>query len=129
MNKFNDIIKKVNNMNQKDIIFEIILKVISGIFTMLSGIALTIFCLFLIIKGAGPIEKILTIPFGVCAFAIILKGFSLFFEGLNLIIYLYKLKKEDYGKLELIEKNSRKLIKTNNISNKIYIIGFLIFWF
>jgi len=36
----------MNKKDIKDIIFEIILKVISSIFTMLPGIVLTIFCIF-----------------------------------------------------------------------------------
>lgn len=119
----------MNKRDINDIIFEIILNIISGIFSILPGIALVIFCIFLMTKGAGNIEKILTIPFGFCALAVIIKGLSLFFQGINLIIYLYKIKKEDYQELKLIEKNSTKLIKTNNLSNKIYVIGFLTFWF
>lgn len=119
-------------MNKKDvkaIIFEIVLNIISGIFTMLPGIALGVFCIFLITKGDGPIEKILVLPFGLCALAVILKGISLILEGINLIAYLYKIQKEDYCKIKILEKNSYKIIKTNNLSNKIYIIGFLIFWY
>ena len=119
----------MNMKDLKDIIFEICFNIINGIFTLIPGIALLIFCLFLFFKGAGIIEKVISIPFGFIAIAIIIKALSMILQGINLIIYIHKIKKEDYNKITKIENNSNKLYKTSNISNYIYIIGFLIFWF
>ena len=115
--------------NLKDLISESIGSIISGAFALLPGIGLMLFSLWMFIKGAGNVEKIIAIPFGICSLAVILKAISIIFNGINLIIYVYKLKKQDFSNIEKIEDNRNKINKTNNIAAHIYLIGFLTFWF
>ena len=96
--------------------------VIVGIIIILFAIRFIWFCGNVYINGADFITKISIIPFTICGLGVLLKGVTDLAHGLN----IRKIGNDVYD-LDEVKPDFYK--KLNKICSKIFVIGFLLFWF
>lgn len=100
-------------------------EVITGIVTILGGLPFSIFCGLGVFNGADNITRIVFIPFFICGLTILIRGFVYFIKGLN----LKKALNDTDVLAEDVFENDDKLNIVDKIFSKLYLVGFLLFWF
>lgn len=96
--------------------------VVEGIIVTLFAIKFIWFCGNVYINGADFITKISIIPFAICGLGVLLKGVTDLAYGFN----IKKIGNDVYD-LDEVKPDFHK--KLNKICSKIFVIGFLLFWF
>ena len=84
---------------------------------------------FVFIKGANTFTRVVIIPFLICGIAVLIKGLSLLFQGINMMKAVKNVEDGNFSNAVEIKKTHKKIIKADNFTNNLYIFGFLIFWF
>jgi len=110
-----------NNNNLEVWLFE----VLQGIGTIIGGGIFTGFCGWFFIKAADSTTRIVIIPFLICGLAVLIKGIVALVQGLN----LRKGMNDDNVSAESVFDKHEKLNIADKIFSKLYIVGFLLFWF
>lgn len=119
----------MNNSQINDVKTEAFITLFSSIGTIVGGLIFSVFCFFVFIKGADTFTRVVIIPFLICGIAVLIKGLSLLFQGINMMKAVKNVEDGNFSNAVEIEKTHKKLIKVNNFTNNLYIFGFLIFWF
>lgn len=112
----------MNNNNNLEVW---ILEVLQGIGTIIGGGIFTGVCGWIFIKAADSISRIVVIPFLICGLAVLIKGIVNLAQGLN----LRKGMNDDNVSAESVFDKHEKLNIADKIFSKLYILGFLLFWF
>lgn len=110
-----------NNNNIEVWIFE----VLQGIGTIIGGGIFFGVCGWFFIKAADSITRIAIIPFLICGLAVLIKGIVALVQGLN----LRKGMNDENISAESVFEKYEKLNIADKIFSKLYIVGFLLFWF
>ena len=110
-----------NNNNIEVWIFE----VFQGIGTIISGSIFSGICGWIFIKAANSITRIVIIPFLISGLAVLIKGIVALLHGLN----LRKGMNDENISAESVFYKYEKLNIAYKIFSKLYIVGFLLFWF
>lgn len=110
-----------NNNNMEVWSFE----VLQGISTIIGGGIFTGVCGWVFIKAADSITRIVIIPFLICGLAVLIKGIVALVQGLN----LRKGMNDDNVSAESVLDKHEKLNIADKIFSKLYMVGFLLFWF
>ncbi|MBQ9833592.1 MAG: hypothetical protein IJO33_00130 [Bacilli bacterium] len=119
----------MNNNQINDVKTEAFITLFSSIGTIIGGLVFSGFCFLVFIKGADTFTRVVIIPFLICGIAVLIKGLSLLFQGINMMKAVKDVEDGNFSNAVEIEKTHKKLIKADNFTNKLYIFGFLIFWF
>lgn len=121
----------MNNNQIDDVKTEAFITLFSSIGTIIVGLVFSGFCFFLFIKGADTFSRVVIIPFLICGIAVLIKGLSLLFQGINMMKAVKNVEDGNFSNAVKIEKTHKKLIKADNFTNNLYIFGFgfLIFCF
>lgn len=119
----------MNNNQINDVKTEAFITLFSSIGTIVGGLVFSGFCFFVFIKGADTFTRVVIIPFLICGIAVLIKGLSLLFQGINMMKAVKNVEDGNFSNAVEIEKTHKKLIRADNFTNNLYIFGFLIFWF
>ena len=119
----------MNNNQINDVKTEAFITLFSSIGTIVAGLVFSGFCFFVFIKGADTFTRVVIIPFLIFGIAVLIKGLSLLFQGINMMKAVKNVEDGNFSNAVEIEKTHKKLIRADNFTNNLYIFGFLIFWF
>lgn len=119
----------MNNNQINDVKTEAFITLFSSIGTIIGGLIFSGFCFFVFIKGADTFTRVVIIPFLICGIAVLIKGLSLLFQGINMMKAVKNVEDGNFSNAVEIEKTHKKLIKVDNFTNNLYLFGFSIFWF
>lgn len=118
------------NTNQiNDVKKEAFITLFSSIILIINALIFSGVCFFIYIKGADIFARMAIIPFLICGIAVLIKGLSLLFQGINMMKAVKNVEDGNFSNAVEIEKTHKKLIKVDNFTNYLYNFGFLIFWF
>lgn len=110
-----------NNNNIEVWMFELL----RGISTIIGGSIFSGVCGWVFIKAADSITRIVIIPFIICGLAVLIQGIIALLQGLN----LRKGMNDEKISAESVFDKHEKLNIADKIFSKLYIVGFLLFWF
>lgn len=119
----------MNNNQINNTKIEAFTNLFNSIGTIIGGLIFSGFCFFVFIKGADTLTKVVIIPFLICGIAVLIKGLSLLFHGINMMKSVKNVEVGNFSNTVEIEKTHQKLIKVDNFTNNLYIFGFSTFWF
>lgn len=105
------------------------IKIYMGIVTLIGSIPFCAFCGLGIIKGADIFTKIVMIPFFICSIAMFFKSFSILIQGVNMLKTLNHIENEEDFEIDKAQRKYKNIEKAKVFTNKLYLIGFFIFWF
>ena len=103
--------------------------IINSIKNIVASLIFLLICSIPLTKNTDNYTKLIITPFLICGNAVLIKGIITLFQGFKLLKATKNIESGTTFEETEIETIQMKIKKVNTITNKLYIIGFFIFWF
>jgi len=98
----------MNNNQINDVKTEAFITLFNSIGIIIGGLVFSGFCFFVFIKGADTFTRVVIIPFLICGIAVLIKGLSLLFQGINMMKAVKNVEDGNFSNAVEIEKTHKK---------------------